>query len=132
VVVHVGFAAVFVGRVLMWLMAVGQGRMVVLVLVAGGQMCPVLAAAEVVGHVGMFVVVDLRIVAVLLTHGHASSVTDEPSAQRSVESVSSPLSLVLLSLLESEERCRRRVRGIGVVAGIAVAHGRASLGTDPD
>jgi hypothetical protein len=102
-VVHVRLAAVFVGRVLMRLMTVGQGCVVVLVLVAGGQMGPVLTAAEIVGHMGMVVIVEFGVVAVLLTHGQASSVTDEPSAQRSVESLSSPLSLVLLSLPESEE-----------------------------
>jgi hypothetical protein len=103
VVVYVGLAAVFVGWVLMWLVAVAERRVVVLVLVAGGQMGPVLAAAQVVGYMGVFVVVDLGIVAVLVTHGQASSVTGPSSAQRSVESVSSPLSLVLLSLPESEE-----------------------------
>jgi hypothetical protein len=45
--------------------------MVVLVLVGGGQVRPVLAAAEIVGHVGVLVVVDLGIVAVLLAHGQA-------------------------------------------------------------
>jgi hypothetical protein len=68
VVVHVGLAAVLVGRVLVWLMTVGQGRVVVLVLMAGGQMRPVLAAAQIVGYMGVLVVVDLGIVAVLLTH----------------------------------------------------------------
>jgi len=46
---------------------------VVGVLVAGGQMRPVPTAAEVVGHVGMLVVVDFGVMAVLLTHGQASS-----------------------------------------------------------
>ena len=34
-------------------------------------MRPVLTAAEIVGHMGMVVVVDLGIVAVLLAHGQA-------------------------------------------------------------
>src|SRR5215207_10317719 len=42
VVVHVGLTTVFVGWVLMRLVAMGQGRVVVLVLMAGGQMRPVL------------------------------------------------------------------------------------------
>ena len=67
-IVHVGLTAVFVGWVLVRLVAVGEGRVVMLVLVAGGQMRPVLAAAEVVGHMGVLVIVDLGIVAVLLTH----------------------------------------------------------------
>ena len=45
--------------------------MVVLVLVAGGEVRPVLATAEIVRHMGVFVVVDLGIVAVLLAHGQA-------------------------------------------------------------
>jgi hypothetical protein len=71
VVVNVGLATVFVGWVLVRLVAVGQGRMVVLVMMAGGQMGPVLATAQIVGHMGVLVVVDLGIVAVLLTHGQA-------------------------------------------------------------
>src|SRR5829696_2681105 len=66
-VVYVGLTGVLMARVLVRLVAVGQGRMVVLVLVIGGQMRPVLATAEVMGYVGVLVVVDLGIVAVLLT-----------------------------------------------------------------
>ncbi len=96
----------FLGRVLAWLVAVGHGRMVVLVLVAGGQVCPVLAAAEMVGHMGVFVVMYLRIVAVLLAPGRHSSrrLTGRSVAQRPVESLTSPLPLPSesLSLPESE------------------------------
>jgi hypothetical protein len=70
-VVDVGLTAVFLGRVLVRFVAVGHGRMVVLVPVAGGQVRPVRATAEIVGHMGVFVVVDLGIVAVLLAHGQA-------------------------------------------------------------
>jgi hypothetical protein len=73
VVVHVGLTTVFVGWVLVRLVAVGQGRVVVLVLVAGGQMRPVLAATQIVGHMGVLVVVDLGIVAVLLTHSPSTT-----------------------------------------------------------
>jgi hypothetical protein len=92
---------VFLGWVLMGLVAVGDGRMVVLVPVAGGQVRPVLAAAEIVGHMGMFVVVDLGIVAVLLAHGQTLLPPDNRPfcAQRSVESLTSPLSLASGSLL---------------------------------
>jgi len=69
VVVYVGLTGVLMARVLVRLVAVGQSRMVVLVLVIGGQVRPVLATAEVMGYVGVLVVVDLGIVAVLLTHG---------------------------------------------------------------
>jgi hypothetical protein len=71
VVVYVGLTGVLMARVLVRLVAVGQGRMVVLVLVTGRQVCPVLAAAQIVGYMGVLVVVDLGIVAVLLTHGQA-------------------------------------------------------------
>jgi hypothetical protein len=40
----------FLGRVLVWVVAVGHARMVVLVLVAGSEVRPVLAAAEIVRH----------------------------------------------------------------------------------
>jgi hypothetical protein len=69
----VGLAAVLVSRVLVRLVAVGERRMVVLMLMAGGQMRPVLAAAQVVSDVGMLVAVDLGVVAVLLTHADPSS-----------------------------------------------------------
>ena len=72
-VVDVGLAAVLVGWVLVRFVAVGERRMVVLVLMAGGQMRPVLAAAQVVGDVGMLVAVDLGVMAVLLTHADPSS-----------------------------------------------------------
>jgi hypothetical protein len=64
-----GLTTVFLGWVLMRLVAVGQGRMVVLVLMAGSQMRPVLPAAQIVGHMDVLVIMDLGIVAVLLTHG---------------------------------------------------------------
>jgi hypothetical protein len=73
VVVDVGLAAMLVSRVLVRLVAVGERRMVVLMLMAGGQMRPVLAAAQIVGDVGMLVAVDLGVVAVLLTHADPSS-----------------------------------------------------------
>jgi hypothetical protein len=73
VVVDVGLAAVLVGRILVRLVAVSERRMVVLMLMAGGQMRPVLATAQVVGDVGMLVAVDLGVVAVLLTHADPSS-----------------------------------------------------------
>src|SRR5215212_9453982 len=71
-----------------------------LVLVAGGQMRPVLAAAEVVGHMGVLVIVDLGIVTVLFTHDQAFLPPGDRRfvVQRSVELLSSPLSLP-----ESEE-----------------------------
>src|SRR5215218_5662720 len=71
-----------------------------LVLVAGGQMRPVLAAAEVVGHMGVLVIVDLGIVTVLFTHDQAFLPPGDRRfvVQRSVELLSSPLSLVSLSL----------------------------------
>lgn len=53
--------------------------MVVLVPVAGGQVRPVLAAAEIVGHMAMFVVVDLGIVAVLLAYGQTLLPPDNPA-----------------------------------------------------
>lgn len=93
---NVSLTGVFLGRVLVWLVAVGHGRVVVLVLVAGGQVRPVLATAEIVGHMGVFVIVDLGIVAVLLAHSskHSSRrVTGRSAAQRSVESLTSSLSL---------------------------------------
>jgi hypothetical protein len=67
-----GLTTVLVGWVLMRLVAVGQGRVVVLVLMAGSQMRPVLPAAQIVGHMDVLVVVDLGIVAVLLSHGRLS------------------------------------------------------------
>jgi hypothetical protein len=73
VVVDVGLATVLVSWVLVRLVAVGERRMVVLMLMAGGQMRPVLAAAQVVGDVGMLVAVDLGVMAVLLTHADPSS-----------------------------------------------------------
>jgi hypothetical protein len=73
VVVDVGLAAVLVGWILVRLVAVGERRMVVLMLMTGGQVGPVLAAAQVVGDVGMLVAVDLGVVAVLLTHADPSS-----------------------------------------------------------
>jgi hypothetical protein len=102
----VSLTAVFLDRVLMWLTAVDEGHVVMLVLVAGGQMRPVLAAAEVMGHVGVFVVVELGVVAVLLTMAKPPpGVTGRFVAQGSVESLASPLSLLseFLSLPESEE-----------------------------
>jgi hypothetical protein len=73
VVVDVGLAGVLLGLVLVRLVAVADGRVVVLVLVAGGQVRPGLPAAEVMGHVGVLVVVHLGVVAVLLAHGRHSS-----------------------------------------------------------
>jgi hypothetical protein len=105
--VDVRLTAVFLGRVLMGLVAVGHGRMVVLVPVAGGQVRPVLAAAEIVGHMGMFVVVDLGMVAVLLAYGQALLPLDNRPicCSRVGKSLTSPLSLASESLLlpESEE-----------------------------
>jgi hypothetical protein len=69
VVVDVGLAAVLLGRVFMRLVAVTDCRVVVLVLVGGGQVGPLLAVVEVVGHVGVLVAVDLGVVVVLFSHG---------------------------------------------------------------
>jgi hypothetical protein len=73
VVVDVSLSAMLVARILVRLVTVGKRRMVVLMLMTGGQMRPVLAAAQVVGDVGMLVAVDLGVVAVLLTHADPSS-----------------------------------------------------------
>ena len=72
-VVDVGLAAVLVSRILVRLVAVGERRMVVLMLMTGGQVGPILAAAQVMGDVGMLVAVDLGVMAVLLTHADPSS-----------------------------------------------------------
>jgi hypothetical protein len=113
VVVDVGLTAVFLGWVLMGLVAVGDGRMVVLVPVAGGQVRPVLAAAEIVGHMGMFVVVDLGIVAVLLAHGQALLPPDyRPIWRSAVGGVAANIATAGVRVTAAAG-----VRGIAVIAG---------------
>jgi hypothetical protein len=66
VVVHVGFLPVLPLLVLVGVVDVGERRVVVLVVVFGCQVRPLLALDHVVGDVGMFMLVDLGVVAVLL------------------------------------------------------------------
>jgi hypothetical protein len=66
VVVHVGFLPVFPLLVLVGIVDVGERRVVVLMVVFGRQVRPLLALDHVVGDVGMFMLVDLGVVAVLL------------------------------------------------------------------
>jgi hypothetical protein len=116
VVVHVGLAAVFLGWVLMRLVAVGEGRVVVLVLVAGGQMRPGLAAAEVVGHMSVLVVVDLGIVAVLLRHGQTLLPPDDRPIRCSVVAGVA----VITAVAGVGVTVAAGVGGIAVVTAIAV------------
>ena len=55
-----GLTAVLVGRVLVRLVTVGQGCVVVLLLVVGRQVCSFLAAR--MGHVGVLVIVTFGVV----------------------------------------------------------------------
>src|SRR5215211_1839207 len=113
VVVHVGFAAVLVGWVLVRLVAVGEGRVVVLVLVAGGQMGPVLAAAQIVGHMGVLVVVDFGVVAVLLPHGQTLLSPDDRPVLCSAVAGVAVITAVGVAVAAG-------VGGIAVVAAVAV------------
>jgi hypothetical protein len=130
VVVDVGLTAVFLGRVLVWLVAVGHGRMVVLVLVGGGEVRPVLTAAEIVGHMGMFVVVDLGIVAVLLAHGQTLLPPDNrPICCSAVGGVAD-----ITAIADVRVTVAAGVRGIAVIAvelGDVHTHGGTSSGSRP-
>src|ERR671915_211069 len=113
VVVHVGLAAVFLGWVLMRLVAVGEGRVVVLV------------------------VVDLGIVAVLLRHGQTLLPPDDRPIRCSAVAGVAVITAVAgvgvtvaagvggIAVVTAVAVC---VRGVGVAAAVAVAHGRTTLG----
>jgi hypothetical protein len=72
VVVHVGLLPVLPLLVLVGIVDMGERRVVVLVIVFRRQVGSLLALDHVVGDVGVLVLVDLRLVAVLLScHLHA-------------------------------------------------------------
>jgi hypothetical protein len=69
VIVDVGLAPVLLVGVLVGLMRVDDGGVVVFVVVAGAHVLPLLAMPQIVGHVGMVVLVYLDVVAVGVGHG---------------------------------------------------------------
>jgi hypothetical protein len=66
VVVDVCLALVFLGGILVRLVGMGQGGVIVLVVMVGGKVGPLLPMSQVVGHVRMLVLVHLGLVAMLL------------------------------------------------------------------
>ena len=64
-IVNMGFPCVLLGLILVGLMGMNDRRVVVLVFVLGSQMGPLLALRQVVGHVGVLMLMDLGLVAVL-------------------------------------------------------------------
>src|SRR6266550_1697947 len=65
VIVDVGFPSVLLGLVLVGLVCMGDGRVVVFVIVRGRQMGPLLTLCQIVGHMGVLMLMDLGLMAVL-------------------------------------------------------------------
>jgi hypothetical protein len=66
VVVDMCLTLMLLGGILVGLVGMGQGGVIVLVVMVGGEVGPLLPMSQVVGHVRVFVLVHLGLVAMLL------------------------------------------------------------------